>query len=422
MEKGKIFIILLIVLSANSFTQTYINQGNVSGNWVTTKSPYLIQGDITVPNDSTLTIEPGVSIVFQGHYGLFVQGRLLAVGTEINNINFTVNDTTGFYNYDTTLGGWYGIRFINTPEGNDTSKIIYCNIQYGKAVGHEGGAIYISNFDKVLISSSTISHNSAGGIDSPSGGGISLHFADITLSDNEISYNRASDGGGILIWESDPVFNNNVIEFNTASQAGGGVWIGGISNANFSGDIISNNSTDGNGGGVICWQTTKTEFDSVNIINNIGHYGGGANFNDCDVQINNCKITDNSSAWIGGGIHAYSCNLEINNTSFERDTAFVFGGAMGIYFSELTINNSNLINNSARNLGGGIHSDGSNINISKTLFNRDTTAGSGGAVFNWLCQAQFNNCDFIENSALNGGAISSSNSDLLIDSSSFFKT
>ncbi len=161
------------------------------------------------------------------------------------------------------MGGWNGIQFIDTPTENDTSKIIYCTLQYGKAVGssppdNAGGAIFISAFNKVLISNCLIEYNSAGGSDSPSGGGLGLHFASITLVENEISHNRAWDGGGIKIWESDPVFIGNLIDSNQADEGGGGVWIGGISNSEFNYDIITNNIAGGNGGGIICWETTIT--------------------------------------------------------------------------------------------------------------------------------------------------------------------
>ncbi|MCW8811709.1 MAG: T9SS type A sorting domain-containing protein, partial [Ignavibacteriaceae bacterium] len=426
MKTGKLLVILQIILVMVAYSQTYIPPGDVSGSWSLSGSPFYILGNITIPNDSTLIIEPGVLVEFQGYYALNVQGQLKAVGDEALNITFTVNDTTGFYDPHTTLGGWNGIQFIDTPIENDTSIINYCTIQFGKAVGssppdNSGGAIFISNFNKVIISNSIISYNSAGGTDSPAGGGIGFQFASITLNDNEISHNHAFDGGGIQIWESDPVFKNNSILFNTAEQAGGGIWIGGESNSEFNKDIISNNTAEGDGGGIICWQTTNTIFNSVNIINNVGYYGGGANFIDCDVQLNNCEISDNSSGWIGGGIHAYSCVLEINNTNFERDTTFIFGGAMGVYFSDLDITNSSFTDNSARILGGGIHSDESNIYISGTSFTRDTTGESGGAIFNWLCHTQFNDCNFSENSSSNGGAISSSNSDLLIDSCWFYQ-
>ena len=424
MKAGKLGIIIQVILTSLTFSQINIPPGDVSGTWFS-GTTYYIQGDITVPNDSILSIEPGVIVEFQGHYALNVQGRLLAIGNDINYILFTVDDTTGFYNPDTIQGGWNGIHIIETPIENDTSKIIYCVLQYGKAVGssppdNSGGAIFISNFSKVIISNSLITYNSAGGSDSPSGGGISLHFADIKLKDNEISHNYAFDGGGIVIWESEPTFNDNSIVFNTAGQAGGGIWIGGVSNANFNGDNISNNTAEGNGGGIICWQTSNTTFNSVNIVSNVAYNGGGANFYDCVVQINNCDISDNASAWIGGGVNAYSCVLEISSSTFKRDTAFIFGGAIGIYYSELIITNSNLSDNGARILGGGIHSDYTNINITNTIFERDTSGDAGGGIFTWQSDLNVEGCDFINNSAAyNGGAVSSSNCNLLFDSCLF---
>ena len=62
--------------------QTDIPAGAVSGVWTAAASPFYINGEITIPNDSTLTIEPGVEVVFMGHYKFNVQGRLLALGTQ----------------------------------------------------------------------------------------------------------------------------------------------------------------------------------------------------------------------------------------------------------------------------------------------------------------------------------------------------
>jgi hypothetical protein len=114
--------------------KTVIPPGDVSGTWALGGSPYEIQGEITIPDGLTLTIEPGVLVEFQGHYKFIVEGRLLAVGTETDTIVFTINDTTGFSIPDTSLGGWHGIRFNWTSPANDSSKIIYCKLQYGKAV------------------------------------------------------------------------------------------------------------------------------------------------------------------------------------------------------------------------------------------------------------------------------------------------
>ena len=73
------------ILCANP-AHTEIPAGDVSGTWTKANSPYYINGEITIPNDSTLTIEPGVEVIFTGHYVFFVKGRLLAIGTEQDTI------------------------------------------------------------------------------------------------------------------------------------------------------------------------------------------------------------------------------------------------------------------------------------------------------------------------------------------------
>src|SRR5262245_45067938 len=105
------FLFIILLLNSYAFSQTYVAGGNVSGTWTPEGSPYLIQGSIQIPNDSTLTIEPGVSVNFQGSYKLLVKGRIVAIGAPADSISFTAVDTTV---------GWRGIRFDATSATNDT--------------------------------------------------------------------------------------------------------------------------------------------------------------------------------------------------------------------------------------------------------------------------------------------------------------
>ncbi len=424
MKQKILLTFLFTILSVNCLAETYIGPGPVSGTWEITGSPFYIQGDITIPDDSTLTIEPGVSVIFVDYYALNVQGRLLAVGNESDTIFFTVADTTGFNDPDITMGGWNGIQFIDTPPDNDTSKIIFCSLHYGKAVdtvqpGNSGGAVSIRNFSKIIISNCLISYNSAGGSNSPSGGGVCLQFSDVKLTGNEFSHNSAFDGGAVQIWESDPVISGNTIKHNSAGEAGGGIWIGGESNTVFNNDIISDNTAEGNGGGIICWQTTNTILNSVELSNNTAEYGGGMAMIECELLVNECYITSNASGMIGGGIHAYSSTVDINDSNFEGNTAPVFGGALGIYSSELNVTSSSLADNASGLLGGSIHSDESNIMLVNTTFERDTTNDSGGAIFTWLCNMTIKECYFNNNSSINGGAVCFDSSSVFINNSLF---
>jgi len=113
MKKPFLAITAIILEHSFSSAQTVIPAGSVSGTWTLAGSPYLIQGAVMIPNNSTLTIEPGVTVNFQGSYKLYVQGRLLAIGAVADSITFTAADTAV---------GWLGIQFDNTPATTDSSK------------------------------------------------------------------------------------------------------------------------------------------------------------------------------------------------------------------------------------------------------------------------------------------------------------
>src|SRR6478736_1761825 len=85
-----------------AFSQTVIPGGTVSGTWTVSGSPYLVQGNLLIPNGMSLTINPGVSVSFQGNYKLLVSGRLVAAGTAADSIRFTAANAAT---------GWQGIRF-----------------------------------------------------------------------------------------------------------------------------------------------------------------------------------------------------------------------------------------------------------------------------------------------------------------------
>jgi len=111
------FIILLF--SQFILAQTQVS-GSQSGTWSLNNSPYQVTGDVTIPGGQTLNIEAGVQIVFQGYYRIYVNGKIVADGTDQNPIVFTpVNQNTG----------WGGIRLDGTP---DISLFHYCRFEYGK--------------------------------------------------------------------------------------------------------------------------------------------------------------------------------------------------------------------------------------------------------------------------------------------------
>ena len=106
--KLAILLILFISLPGRYISaQINISGGNVSGTWIKGSSPYQIFGEISIQSGQTLTIEPGVKVIFHGHYKFNVHGRLLAIGTETDSILFTAQNKNE---------GWLGIKFLENSK------------------------------------------------------------------------------------------------------------------------------------------------------------------------------------------------------------------------------------------------------------------------------------------------------------------
>ena len=261
--KNLSFILILFFCSTFLFAQTTIPGGDVSGSWLPSGSPYLIEGEITVPDGQTLTIDPGCLVEFQGHYKLIVQGRLLAVGTEQDSIKFTVADTTGFYNLSTTDGGWRGLIFDQTQATNDSSKIVCANIEYVKSLEYGAGS-YVNTFDKLIISNSTFSHNYA-----DIGGAFFLHNSSCIISNNLFAMNKARYAGALYLFQSSAVIANNIITNNICTISSGGIRISGEDE-----DALVINNT-------ICHNTSGNQgavhiYDNATLINNIIWHNQGS--------------------------------------------------------------------------------------------------------------------------------------------------
>ncbi len=265
---------------------TQIPGGSISGTWNNEGSPYFINGEVTIPNGETLIIEPDVTVNFQGHYKFIVDGRLLAIGTEEDMIKFTADDTNV---------GWYGIRFQNTSATNDSSKIVYCEIEHGSAYGGTGntdgagGGIAIIGFNKVLVSHCDIHDNHA----------------------DQVQYSPG--GGGIVIRQSDAVITRNRIYNNTTSTAGGGIFVYDGSNPTISYNLIYNNYSEWDGGGIECYHECSPEiFNNTIVYNDAGEAGGGINFfTNCSPNLTNNIILGNTALY-GDQAFLYTNNVAPN--------------------------------------------------------------------------------------------------------------
>ncbi len=300
---------LAVVCQINGSGQakTNVSAGEVNGAWTAAQSPYHILGDITIPSGDSLVIEPGVQVIFKGHYKLDVKGTLLALGTPSDSIVFTRLDTAGLYQKDDTAGGWNGIRFDNrffNMENRDVSMLKYCQLSHAKAVTTDywdGGGIYIYNFSKLHIEDCSIT------------GCIAARF------------------GGGLYYDGieNPVLKNNYIAWNSADSMGGGIYLGGDASTYIYGNKIVYNHASYSGGGMHC------EWSSAKIINNV--------------------IADNH-ATIGGGITISSGGRDevFGNIIVNNKADYQGGGIMSRWGSSKDILNNTIAFNESQQ-GPGIH-------------------------------------------------------------------
>ena len=83
--KTILFSLIAVFFSIAIYSQTPVPPGPISGTWTLAGSPYLLTGNNTVPDGMTLTIEPGVVVEWQDSKTMFIQGQILAEGTETDS-------------------------------------------------------------------------------------------------------------------------------------------------------------------------------------------------------------------------------------------------------------------------------------------------------------------------------------------------
>jgi hypothetical protein len=301
----------------STYSETIIPGGYVSGTWTAAGSPYLIQGDITVHTDSTLNIQPGVEVNFQGHYTLTVNGFLQAVGTETDSILFTGTS-------------WLGITFENAP---DSSHLTYCIVRDVGMLFLSHGGITCMNSNPV-ISHSRISNNQGQG--EWGAGGIMLYnnsnanISRCNISDNSIYHDFGGSGGGIKIRDSHPTITGCTISDNYGDGRGGGIDMLGsssldISNCTITGNVLSpyELAFDNAGGGIASQGSDLTVTQCTISYNVGGNYGGGGIWiSGGDAMITYCTINNNNTApapalnTAGGGIYADCDTLAVDHCTF----------------------------------------------------------------------------------------------------------
>jgi len=143
--KIKAHILLIVVLTIQQ-TDIY-GQNNIGGvlssdtTLALANSPYVVTNNLLVQQSVKVIVEAGVQLLFNQGIYLQVDGELQALGTSVNPITFTKNNTAT---------NWAGIKFSPTSVDYDTitgngSILTYCVIEHTYDVS--------SIFDAITVNS-----------------------------------------------------------------------------------------------------------------------------------------------------------------------------------------------------------------------------------------------------------------------------
>lgn len=289
---------------------TIVNSPVVSGTWTKAKSPYNIYNDIQVPAGESLSIEPGVQVVFFGHYVFTVNGTLQARGTPGDSIVFTRFDANS---------SWHSLRIENVAPESDSTIIDYCRIEYaryiaGNVTTEGGNALFVKGFDKVRVSNSLIRYNSGG-----RGAGIYADDADILIKNNVIRNNSTAQyGAGIYVNNGSPLIKGNTVMHNYGNSAGGMHFSN--SSSVVSRNNIRSNSCYWNGAGMVISESNIQLYRNIIAYNESGHDNGGgiAIYGSSPAIVNNTIAYNRAQEGEGVYINGISTPDFINNIIYSN--------------------------------------------------------------------------------------------------------
>ncbi len=255
-------------------------RGATSGRLPKQYGPYLVVDDVFIPDNSTLTIDPGVEVLFVGDYKFDVYGTLKAKGTKQDSIVFTHYES----NPDST---WGGLRF---HDAGSACTLKYCIVEYGHATGGGfdsfGGGIYCDN-SSPFISHCTIRKNAADGM----GGGLCLFGSDAVLERCLIVQNF--NGGIYFGGNSDIILDHCTISDNDEY----GIQSPASEFADWDMTVSNTIIYDNYGYSVI---SAPNSFSATYCDIEDYYYGGTGNI-DCDPQFVNYYRLDSGSCCIDAG-------------------------------------------------------------------------------------------------------------------------
>ena len=265
------------------------------------------------------------------------------------------------------LNGDDGPEFTNYDD--NSYHVVYAD--------HTGSSSIIDGF--------TITHGNGnlGFARSSRGGGMYNDFSSTTISNCHFKDNTAGSGAGLTNWSSQSIISNCIFSGNVANSVGGAMRNSASLTVPADLRIIDCTFRDNRakwGGGIYTELSVSSAvvLTSCTFKNNKSSEDGGAIFNSgLSLRMSRCVIADNT-AKNGGGMYNRLGDLEISGSLFERNTSTMQGGAVYNNQSTATYSKCTFVGNKA-DLGGGIANLESTTEVVNCVLSANYAATSGGA-------------------------------------------
>lgn len=219
---------------------TIINQ-TISKNtvWTKEKSPYLITNHLTINENVNLSIEPGVTVLFNKDISITCNGSINAEGTRPSPIIFRPkNDVTSWdhiYFYEKATKGYFKhvqfdegiINFKNTDITLDSCKMTIRN----KKLVHGKNAVIWGDRGKIIIKNSEFRSNNSG---------EGLVFYDVEAYTENNAFYGMPDAVEYILSNKGTIKNNLI--FNSSDDA---IDLNACNNILIEGNFIINNKDKG---------------------------------------------------------------------------------------------------------------------------------------------------------------------------------
>ena len=129
---------------------------------------------------------------------------------------------------------------------------------------------------------------------------------------------------------------------------------------------------------------------------------GGGIFNEAELKLTECMLSDNFSYMGAGIVNKYSGVLALAKTTISGNASIGAGGGIWNDGGAITLSDSTISANSTDGSGGGIHNNGTLILATTTI-----SSNSGGGIYNtWLSTVTMSHSTLSDNYAVyNGGGI-----------------